>query len=165
MQKEDNKTESKQLKTDEKFMKIALKEAKKAEQIGEVPIGAIIVKDGKIIGRGYNKKESKKNTIFHAEILAITNASKKLDSWRLEECTMYSTLEPCPMCMGAIINSRIKRLVYGANDNKSGACGSKLNLNEYNLNHKIEIKIGVCKEECSKILTDFFKGLRDEKKK
>ena len=106
------------------FMKQALKEAEKAYSKGEVPIGAVIVKDGKIISRGYNLKETKKNTLKHAEIIAIEKASKKLDAWRLEECDIYVTMEPCPMCMGAIINSRIRKIYYGVSDLKAGACGS-----------------------------------------
>ena len=109
-------------------MKQALKEAEKAYRKGEVPIGAVIVKDGKIISRGYNLKETKKNTLKHAEIIAIEKASKKLDAWRLEECDIYVTMEPCPMCMGAIINSRIRKIYYGVSDLKAGACGSVIDL-------------------------------------
>ena len=151
---------------EEKFMKEALKEAKKAYEKDEVPVGAIIVKDGKIISRAYNLKESKKDTTCHAEILAIKKASKKLESWRLEGCTMYVTLEPCPMCSGALIQSRIDKVVIGTMDYKTGACGSVLNLsNDYKFNHKLDIEAGIMKEECEKILQDFFKYLRKNKKK
>lgn len=153
----------------EKFMKEALKEAKKAYAIEEVPVGAVIVKDGKIISRAYNKKETKKTATSHAEILAIEKACKKLDSWRLTDCEMYVTLEPCSMCAGALINSRIKKIYIGTQDEKTGACGSVLNLLEdYKFNHKIEVEKYILKEECEKILKDFFKMLRkrnkDEKK-
>lgn len=150
---------------DIKFMKLALKKANIAKNILEVPIGAIIVDENfNIIASGYNTKEKTKNTLNHAEMIAIKKASKNLNNWRLENCTLYTTLEPCPMCMGAIINSRIKRVVYGAKDKKAGACGSKLNLNEFNLNHKVEITENILEDECSKILSDFFKRLRDDKK-
>ena len=132
----------------EKFMKEALKEAKKAYAIEEVPVGAVIVKDGKIIARAYNKKETKKTATSHAEILAIEKACKKLDSWRLTDCEMYVTLEPCSMCAGALINSRIKKLYIGTQDEKTGACGSVLNLLEdYKFNHKIEVEKYILKEE------------------
>ena len=148
------------------FMKEALKEAKKAYEKEEVPVGAVIVKDGKIISRAYNLKESKKDTTCHAEILAIKKACKKLDSWRLEGCTMYVTLEPCPMCTGALIQTRIDKVVIGTMDYKTGACGSVLNLsNDYKFNHKIEIETGIMQEECEKILQEFFKNLRKNKKK
>lgn len=150
---------------DIKFMKLALRKANIAKNILEVPIGAIIVDENfNIIASGYNTKEKTKNTLNHAEMIAIKKASKNLNNWRLENCTLYTTLEPCPMCMGAIINSRIKRVVYGAKDKKAGACGSKLNLNEFNLNHKVEITENILEDECSKILSDFFKRLRDDKK-
>ncbi len=147
------------------FMKQALKEAKKAYDKLEVPVGAIIVKDGKIIARAHNLKETKKDTTKHAEILAIQKASKKLDTWRLIDCEMYITLEPCTMCMGAIINSRIKKIFIGTMDPKTGACGSVLNLNDdYTFNHKVEIETGIMKKECEDILKDFFKKLRVLKK-
>ena len=156
----------KQINNDAKFMKIALKEAKKAYDIEEIPVGAIIVKDGKIISRGYNKKEIKQDTTQHAEIIAIQKASKKLGTWRLEGCTMYVTLEPCVMCTGALIQSRIDRVVIGTMDPKTGACGSVLNiLKDYKFNHIVENKTGVAEEECKKILQDFFKELRRTKKK
>ena len=149
----------------EKFMKEALKEAKKAYGKLEVPVGAVIVKDGKIIARAHNIKEEKKDTTKHAEILAISKASKKLDSWRLTDCEMYVTLEPCSMCAGAIIQARIKKVYIGAMDEKTGACGSVLNLlQDYPFNHKIEIETGIKKGECEKILKEFFKNLRKLKK-
>ena len=145
----------------EKFMKEALKEAKKAYEKLEVPVGAVIVKDGKIIARGHNLKETKKDTTRHAEIIAIEKASKKLGAWRLLDCEMYVTLEPCSMCAGAMINSRIKKLYIGAIDEKTGAIGSVLNLLEdYKFNHNIEVEKGILKEDCEKILKDFFKDLR-----
>ncbi len=147
------------------FMKQALKEAKKAYDKLEVPVGAIIVKDGKIIARAHNLKETKKDTTKHAEILAIQKASKKLDTWRLIDCEMYITLEPCTMCMGAIINSRIKKIFIGTMDPKTGACGSVLNLNDdYTFNHKVEIETGIMKKESEELLKDFFNKLRTLKK-
>lgn len=148
-----------------KFMKQALKEAKKAYEKLEVPVGAVIVKDGKIIARAHNLKETKIDTTKHAEILAIQKASKKLESWRLLDCEMYITLEPCSMCAGAIINSRIKKVYIGALDEKTGAAGSVLNLFEdYKFNHKVEVEKGVMQEECENILKNFFKMLRKYKK-
>ena len=149
----------------EDYMKIALKEAEKAYNELEVPVGAIIVKDGKIIARAYNEKEKKHDTTKHAEILAIQKASKKLKSWRLNDCDMYVTLEPCSMCAGALIQSRIRKVYIGAMDEKTGSCGSVLNLLEdYKFNHKVEVEYNVCKEECERILKDFFKNLRKSKK-
>lgn len=151
---------------EEKFMKEALKEAKKAYNKLEIPVGVVIVKDGKIIARGHNIKEQKQDTTKHAEIIAIQKASKKLNNWRLIDCEMYVTLEPCSMCAGAIINSRIKKIHIGAMDEKTGACGSVLNLlGDYTFNHKVEVETGVLKEECEKILKDFFKELREIKSK
>lgn len=151
---------------DEYFMSIALQEAKKAKQIGEVPIGAVVVKDGKVIAKGYNKREILKNPLAHAEILTIDSASKFLDSWRLLDTTIYVTIEPCPMCAGAIVNSRINRLVIGAMDSKMGACGSIVNLVENEkFNHKVEIEYGILEIECSTIIKDFFKELRNRNKK
>jgi len=153
------------MKEKEKFMKEALKEAQKAFDKEEVPVGAVIVKDGKIIARAHNLKETKKDTTNHAEILAIQKASKKLDAWRLEDCEMYITLEPCAMCAGALIQSRIKKIYIGTMDYKTGACGSVLNLLEnYKFNHTVEIETGILQEECEKILKDFFKELRKKKK-
>jgi len=149
----------------EAWMKEALKEAKKAYEKEEVPVGAVIVKEGKIIARAHNLKETKFDTTKHAEILAIQKASKKLDSWRLLDCEMYVTLEPCSMCAGALINSRIKKLYIGTEDSKTGACGSVLNLLEdYKFNHKIEIEKYILKEECENLLKDFFKFLRERNK-
>lgn len=146
-------------------MKEALKEAKKAYKKLEVPVGAIIVKDGEIIARAHNLKETKADTTKHAEMLAIQRASKKLNAWRLENCEMYITLEPCTMCAGAMINARIKKIYIGTMDAKTGACGSVLNLFEdYKFNHKVEYEIGIMREECEKILKDFFKELRILKK-
>lgn len=146
---------------EEKFMKEALKEARKAYDKLEVPVGAIIVKDDKIIARAHNLKETKFDTTKHAEILAIQKASKKLKSWRLIDCEMYVTLEPCSMCAGALINSRIKKVYIGANDEKTGAVGSVFNLLEdYTFNHKVEIQKGILKQDCENILKHFFKEIR-----
>lgn len=147
-----------------KFMKAALKEAQKAYDKLEIPVGAVIVKDGKIIARAHNLKESKNDTTKHAEIIAIQKASKKLQSWRLNDCDMYVTLEPCSMCAGAIIGARIHKLYIGTKDNKTGACGSVLNLFDYKFNHEVEYEIGIMQKECEKILKDFFKELRKIKK-
>ena len=150
----------------EKFMKEALKEAKKAYIKEEIPVGAIIVKDNKIIARAYNKKEEKMDTTKHAEIIAIQKASKKLKAWRLTDCDMYVTLEPCSMCAGALIQSRIRKVYIGTEDKKTGACGSVLNLLEdYKFNHKVEIENEILKEECEAILKKFFKELRNRKAK
>ena len=141
------------------FMKKALKEAEKAYNKGEVPVGAVIVKDGKIISRGHNLKEIKKDTIMHAEIIAIEKASKKLDAWRLENCDIYVTMEPCPMCMGAIINSRIRKIYYGIPDLKAGACGSVIDLTTYKFNHIPTYEKNVLGEESKELLQKFFKEL------
>ena len=149
----------------EYYMKQALKEAKKAYKKLEVPVGAVIVKEGKIIARAHNQKETKTDTTKHAEILAIQKASKKLESWRLIDCEMYVTLEPCSMCAGAIINSRIKKVYIGAMDEKTGAVGSVLNLFEdYTFNHKVEAETGVMEKECQENLKKFFKELRELKR-
>jgi len=150
---------------EENFMKEALKEAKKAYKKEEIPVGAIIVKDGKIIARAHNLKETKNSALAHAEILAINKASKKLKSWRLLDCEMYVTLEPCTMCMGAIISSRIKKVYIGTLDEKTGACGSFINLQEYKYNHIVEVETGILKNECEYILKDFFKNLRKSKRR
>jgi tRNA(adenine34) deaminase len=145
-------------------MKEALKEAKKAELIDEVPIGCVIVKDDKIIARGHNQRETNQSPIGHAEIIAINKASKKLKSWRLEGCDIYVTLEPCIMCSGAIIQSRINKVYYGASDPKGGALGSSINVLEANnINHHPEVVSGVLKEECSSIITNYFKAKRQSK--
>ncbi|MBO7334535.1 MAG: tRNA adenosine(34) deaminase TadA [Lachnospiraceae bacterium] len=147
--------------TDEKYMKEAIKEAKKAYALGEVPIGAVIVHDGKIIGRGYNRRNTDKSTLSHAEITAVKKASKKIGDWRLEGCTIYVTLEPCQMCSGALIQARIDRVVIGAMNPKAGCGGSLLNILENDLfNHKAIVERGVLEDECSDILTKFFKELR-----
>ena len=145
-------------------MKEALKEAKKAELFDEVPIGCVIVKDDKIIARGHNQRETNQSPIGHAEIIAINKASKKLKSWRLEGCDIYVTLEPCIMCSGAIIQSRISKVYYGAFDPKGGALGSSINVLEAkNINHHPEVISGVMQEECSKIITNYFKAKRQSK--
>lgn len=150
----------------EYYMKEALKEAQKAYDKLEIPVGAVIVKDGEIIARAYNQKETKTDTTKHAEILAIQKASKKIEAWRLVDCEMYVTLEPCSMCAGAIINSRIKKVYIGAMDEKTGAVGSVFNLFEdYKFNHKVESETGILKEECENILKNFFKELRKMKKR
>ena len=149
----------------EKFMQEALKEAKKATKKLEVPVGCVIVKDEKIIARAHNQKETKTDTTKHAEIIAIQKASKKLEAWRLLDCEMYVTLEPCSMCAGAIIQSRIKKVYIGAMDEKTGACGSVLNLlQDYPFNHKVEIETGIERESCERELKEFFKQLRKMKK-
>lgn len=148
-------------KTDEKFMKQALLQAKKAKELGEVPIGCVIVQDGKVIGRGYNRRNTDKSTLSHAEITAIRKASKKLNDWRLEDCTLYVTLEPCQMCAGAIVQARVKEVVIGAMNPKAGCAGSILNLfTMKQFNHQVQTTYGVCEAECSRILKQFFAGLR-----
>ncbi len=146
------------------YMKDAIRQAKKAALIGEVPIGAVIVQNGKVIARGYNKRETKKNALLHAEVDAINKACKKLGGWRLPECEMYVTLEPCPMCMGAIISARIDKLFFGAYDKKSGACGSVCDISDL-LPHSVIATGGVMEDECSALLSDFFKNLRKSKRK
>ena len=141
---------------DLEYMNIALEEAKKAFGKGEVPVGAVIVKNGEIISTAHNNREAANDATGHAETLAIRNACEVIGSWRLEDCELYVTLEPCPMCMGAIINSRIKRVVFGAKDAKAGACGSVIDLNSYPFNHKPCIECGVMQDECASILSDFF---------
>lgn len=150
---------------DEKFMQAAIEEAKKAEQINEVPIGAVIVYENEIIARGYNLREASQTTLSHAELIAIQKANQTIGSWRLEDCTLYVTLEPCPMCAGAIVQSRIKRVVYGATDPKAGCAGTLMNLlDEPRFNHQVEVTSGVLKEECAGMLTAFFRKLRKRKK-
>lgn len=148
----------------EKYMKAALKLAQKAADEGEVPVGAVVVCDGKIVGRGRNRRETKKNALCHAEIEAINKACKKLGGWRLHRCDLYVTLEPCPMCTGAIINSRIKTLYYGAPDPKAGSCGTLVNLFDVAYNHKPEVVAGLMEEECAETLRAFFRDLRARKK-
>lgn len=149
---------------DEEYMGIALLEANKAYAIDETPVGAVIVCDGEIISAKHNLRQTKKNALYHAELLCIDEACKKLGGWRLHKCEMYVTLEPCPMCAGAIINSRIKRLVYGASDSKAGSFGSVINMAELPYNHKPEIVSGICASECSDVLRRFFKELREKHK-
>ena len=152
--------------TDEKYMKEAIKQAKKAYAIGEVPIGCVIVYEDKIIGRGYNRRTIDRNTLAHAELQAIRKASKKMDDWRLEGCTMYVTLEPCQMCSGAIVQSRMDRVVVGCMNPKAGCAGSILNLlNVPEFNHQVELTTGVLGEECSQMMKAFFKELREKRKK
>lgn len=147
---------------DEEFMLMAIELAKKAAQEGECPVGAIIVdKDDNIVSEGYNLREKKNSPTAHAEIIAIEKAAQKLGSWRLSECTLYVTLEPCPMCAGAIINSRLRRIVYGAFDEKGGACSSVVNLFELPFNHKPLVRSRILEKECGSLLTDFFSRLRD----
>lgn len=155
-----------QKKTDEKYMKAALKQAKKAYDLDETPIGCVIVHDGKIIGRGYNRRNTEKNPLAHAEIAAIRKASRKIGDWRLEDCTMYVTLEPCQMCAGAIVQSRIPQVVVGCMNPKAGCAGSVLNLLEMKeFNHQAELRTGVLEEECSSMMKQFFRELRERKKK
>ncbi len=151
--------------TDNEYMALALEQARLAYELGEVPVGAVIVQDGRVIATGYNRREIDKNALSHAEHTAIDNACKALGGWRLPRCTLYVTLEPCLMCSGAIIHSRIDRVVFGVRDEKSGAFGSVLDVNTLPLNHKVEVTEGVCAEECKKILQDFFKELRQRKRK
>ena len=150
---------------DEKYMKAAITQAKKAAAFDEVPIGCVIVQDGKIIARGYNRRNTDKNTLAHAELAAIRKASKKTGDWRLEDCTMYVTLEPCQMCAGAIVQSRLKRVVIATMNPKAGCAGSVLNLLQMEaFNHQVEITRGVREEECAALLSDFFRKLRQKKK-
>ena len=147
--------------TDERYMKEAIRQAKKASALGEVPIGCAIVYEDKIIARGYNRRMADKNVLSHAEIIAIRKACKKMGDWRLENCTMYVTLEPCPMCAGAIVQARIPTVVIGCMNPKAGCAGSVLDmLHEDGFNHQVDTRIGVLEEECSRMMKDFFKALR-----
>lgn len=147
------------------FMQLAIEEAKKAEMIEEVPIGAVVVLDGEVISRAYNLRECEQRSIAHAELLAIDEACKKLGTWRLEDATLYVTLEPCPMCSGAIVLSRVKRVVYGASDPKGGCAGTLMNLlTDERFNHQAEVEAGVLEEECGALLTNFFRALRKKRK-
>ena len=148
---------------DEKFMRLALEQAYLAYKMGEVPVGAVVVRNGEVVGTGYNRRETDKNAVAHAELLAIDDACKRLGGWRLWECELYVTLEPCPMCAGAIINSRIKRLVYGASDKKAGSVESIVRMFDLPYNHKPPYTAGVLEEECSQILKSFFKEMRSRK--
>lgn len=148
----------------EKYMKEAIKQAKKAYDLAEVPIGCVIVYENKIISRAYNKRNSKKNALAHAELLAIHKANKVLGDWRLEGCTMYVTVEPCQMCAGAIVQARMDKVVIGTMNRKAGCCGSILNLlQEEKFNHKVEIETGLLEEDCSELMSDFFASLRKSK--
>lgn len=150
---------------EEKYMKAAIKEAKKAEKLGEVPIGCVIVYEDKIIGRGYNRRKTDKNTLSHAELTAIKKASKYIGDWRLEGCTMYVTLEPCQMCAGAIVQGRVDKVVIGCMSPKSGCAGSIINILQMTeFNHQVEIEKGILEDECSKMLSDFFLELREVQK-
>lgn len=149
----------------EKFMKKALGRAMTASRHGETPVGCVIVRDGKVVSGGRNKREYGKNALYHAEIMAINSACKKLGGWRLHECDLYVTLEPCPMCAGAIINARIRNVYFGAPDKKAGSFGSVVNLADLPYNHKPQIFGGVLEKECSSLLSEFFKNLRNNKKK
>ncbi|OEH91933.1 tRNA adenosine(34) deaminase TadA [Bacillus solimangrovi] len=152
-------------KTDEEWMREAIQEAKKAEDIAEVPIGAVIVKDGQVIGRAHNLRETEQRSIAHAELLAIDEACRKLGTWRLEGTTLYVTLEPCSMCAGAIVLSRVERVVYGASDPKGGCAGTLMNLlQEDRFNHQSEVISGVLEQECGQMLTEFFRQLREKRK-
>jgi len=146
----------------EEYMKVALEEARKAYDKNEVPIGAIIVKNGEIIARAHNTRETDQSTLAHAELIAIQRANETLQSWRLDSCSLYVTIEPCQMCSGAIIQSRIENVYYGATDLKSGAHQSILNLYEFPFNHKVNVEGGILKEECGSIMTNFFKKLRSK---
>ncbi|MBQ4073388.1 MAG: nucleoside deaminase [Clostridia bacterium] len=144
-----------------RFMRLAIKEAQKAEMIDEVPIGAVIVKDGKVIARAHNKKESKNQATRHAEIEAIEKATKKVNNWWLEDCDIYVTLEPCAMCAGALINSRLRNIYFGAYDKKAGCCGSLYNLPvDVRFNHRLGVEGGILEEECASLLTNYFKKKR-----
>ena len=154
-----------QKKLDEKYMREAIRQARKAYKLDETPIGCVIVHDGQIIGRGYNRRNTDKSPLAHAEISAIKKASRKLGDWRLEECTLYVTLEPCQMCAGAIIQSRVTRVVVGCMNPKAGCAGSVLNLLDVKaFNHQAELTTGVLEEECSALMTGFFRELRERKK-
>ncbi len=154
-----------QKKLDEKYMREALRQARKAYKLDETPIGCVIVHDGQIIGRGYNRRNTDKSPLAHAEISAIKKASRKLGDWRLEECTLYVTLEPCQMCAGAIIQSRVTRVVVGCMNPKAGCAGSVLNLLDVKaFNHQAQLTTGVLEEECSALMTGFFRELRERKK-
>ena len=151
---------------DERLMRLAMEEAKKARAVGEVPIGALIVHDGMVIASGYNQRETSQTTLSHAELIAIQEANDHIGSWRLEDCTLYVTLEPCPMCAGAIIQSRIPRVVYGASDKKAGCGGTLMDLfHVEGFNHQVDVTSGVLADECGSMLTSFFRELRGKKRK
>ena len=150
---------------DENWMQAAIELARYAATLGEIPVGAVVVKNDQIIGEGYNRRESTKNALEHAEVIAITKACQAVGDWRLTNCTLYVTLEPCPMCAGAVVNSRIGRVVFGASDALAGCCGSVLNLNAYPFNHAFSLTGGVCEEECRELLQHFFAQRRKESKR
>ncbi|QKY70856.1 tRNA adenosine(34) deaminase TadA [Lentibacillus sp. CBA3610] len=146
------------------YMQEAIKQAEQAKEVNEVPIGAVIVHQGDVIARGYNVRETSQTTLSHAELIAIQEANRKIGSWRLEDCTLYVTLEPCPMCAGAIVQSRIKRVVFGAPDPKAGCAGTLMNLlQDERFNHRADMTSGVLQDECRALLTDFFRELRSKK--
>ncbi|MBQ8849974.1 MAG: tRNA adenosine(34) deaminase TadA [Clostridia bacterium] len=150
---------------DAEFMRIALAEAERAKEIGEVPVGAAVVYDGKVISVGHNQREKNGMATAHAELLAIEEACRSLGGWRLSGCTLYVTLEPCPMCAGSIVNSRIDRVVFGARDSAAGCLGSVINFNSYPFNHAFSVSNGVCEPECKRLLRDFFEEQRQKKKR
>ena len=147
---------------DEEFMRLAIEQAKLAAQLGEIPVGAVVVKDDQVIGRGYNRREIDSSATAHAEVLAIEDACKHLGTWRLTDCELYVTLEPCPMCAGAIINARIRRVIYGAKDERAGCCGSVADFFVMPFNHNPLSRSGILAEECKTLLLDFFSALRNE---
>lgn len=148
------------LQRDESFMRLAIEQAQIAARLGEIPVGAVVVKDGEIIGKGYNRREVDSSATAHAEVLAIEDACRHLGSWRLSDCELYVTLEPCPMCAGAIINARIRRVIYGVKDEKAGCCGSVADFFAMPFNHSPLSRSGILADECRALLTDFFKDLR-----
>ena len=153
------------LEEDERWMRVALQEAEVAAQKGEVPVGAVVVHNGQLIAKSHNLRELNKDPLAHAELLAIAEAAEHLDRWRLIDCTLYVTLEPCPMCAGAIVNSRLDRIVFGASDPRAGSCGSILNIVEdERLNHRPEVTRGILQPQCSEILSNFFRALRAKRK-
>lgn len=165
MEREKTVHTEEQVKTDIRYMREAIRQAKKAYKLDETPIGCVIVHEGKIIGRGYNRRNTDKSPLAHAEIAAIKKASKKLGDWRLEDCTLYVTLEPCQMCAGAIVQSRVTRVVVGCMNPKAGCAGSVLNLLQMEqFNHQVELETGVLEDECSSLMTVFFKELREKQK-
>lgn len=147
---------------DEEFMRLAIEQAQLAAQLGEIPVGAVVVKDDQVIGRGYNRREIDSSATAHAEVLAIEDACKHLGTWRLTDCELYVTLEPCPMCAGAIINARIRRVIYGAKDERAGCCGSVADFFVMPFNHNPLSRSGILADECKTLLLDFFSALRNE---
>lgn len=147
---------------DEEFMRLAIEQARLAAQLGEIPVGAVVVKDDQVIGRGYNRREIDSSATAHAEVLAIEDACKHLGTWRLTDCELYVTLEPCPMCAGAIINARIRRVIYGAKDERAGCCGSVADFFVMPFNHNPLSRSGILADECKTLLLDFFSALRNE---